>query len=99
MTQPEQSTVFKELMEKCGTILLKKGNDYATADRLSNFKEAGALVNLPPHLVAITMAAIKMSRIKSLTQSGLTPENESVEDSWLDLINYCILGYMCHKEK
>jgi uncharacterized membrane protein YjjP (DUF1212 family) len=98
MTRTEQEKVFADLMVKCGDILLKKGNDYATVDRLSNFKEAGAVINIPPHMVALTMATIKISRIKSLSITCATPENESVQDSWIDLINYSILGYMCHME-
>lgn len=101
MTRTEQEDAFKAIMEKCGDTLLKKGNDYSTVvDRLSNFKEVAVMENRLPAQVALTMAAVKISRLKSLMNQGRYPEvdNESVEDSWIDLINYAILGYMCHME-
>lgn len=36
----------------------------------------------------------KLSRINNLIDSGATPENESLRDSFLDLANYSIIAMM-----
>lgn len=36
----------------------------------------------------------KISRINHLLDSGATPENESLRDSFLDLMNYAAIGQM-----
>ena len=36
----------------------------------------------------------KISRINNLIDSGATPENESLKDSFLDLANYSIIAMM-----
>ena len=41
----------------------------------------------------------KLSRINNLIDSGATPENESLRDSFLDLANYSIIAMMVIDEK
>jgi hypothetical protein len=36
----------------------------------------------------------KLSRINNLIDSGATPENESLRDSFLDMMNYSAIGLM-----
>jgi hypothetical protein len=36
----------------------------------------------------------KMSRINHLIDSGATPENESLKDSFLDMLNYSVIAMM-----
>jgi hypothetical protein len=36
----------------------------------------------------------KLARINHLTDSGNTPENESLRDSFIDLANYAIIGLL-----
>lgn len=36
----------------------------------------------------------KLSRINNLVDSGVTPENESLRDSFLDMMNYSAIGLM-----
>ncbi len=36
----------------------------------------------------------KMSRINHLIDSGATPENESLRDSFLDMLNYSVIAMM-----
>lgn len=36
----------------------------------------------------------KLSRINNLIESGATPENESLRDSFLDMMNYSAIGLM-----
>jgi hypothetical protein len=41
----------------------------------------------------------KLARINHLIDSGATPENESLRDSFLDLANYSIIAMMVIDEK
>lgn len=41
----------------------------------------------------------KLSRINHLVDSGATPENESLRDSFLDLANYSIIAMMVLDDK
>ncbi len=41
----------------------------------------------------------KISRINNLIDSGATPENESLKDSFLDLANYSIIAMMVLDEE
>jgi hypothetical protein len=39
----------------------------------------------------------KLARINNLVESGATPENESLEDSFKDMANYAIIGLLVLK--
>lgn len=80
-------------------ICLKKGDDYANDDRLSNFKKVGAMVNQGAQMPILVLMATKVARLSELLTGNKVPNNESIEDSFLDLANYAALGYMLHKEK
>ena len=41
----------------------------------------------------------KFERLKNLLASGHTPEHESIEDSFKDLANYCIIAMMVNRGK
>lgn len=94
MTQAEQTQLFEKLVDRMRGTMLKKGNDYATADRLSNFKQTGYITNLPPAKTTLALCAVKISRMSSLLDSGKKPENEAIEDTARDLCCYAILNYM-----
>ena len=72
-------------------ILLSKGDDYANKDRLSNFKLAGNISGLNAKLNCLSLIATKVARLGVLLNSQKDPNNESVQDSVLDLANYAIL--------
>jgi hypothetical protein len=41
----------------------------------------------------------KLARINNLTDSGSTPEFESLEDSFKDMANYAIIGLLVLRQK
>ncbi len=67
-------------------ILVKKQKDYGP----SNIANApgGPLNGLRVRIFD------KVSRINNLVDSGATPENESLKDSFLDLANYAIIALL-----
>jgi hypothetical protein len=98
MTLTEQIEFFDEFVNKMRTTLLSKGDDYASEDRLSNFKVAANLVGTTPEKIALTMLGIKLARL-SVLLNGKTPKNESIEDSVMDGANYFVLLAMLLDKK
>lgn len=91
MTLAEQQEHFQDLTKRMSDTMLKKGNDYANEDRLSNFKLAAQIVGITPEQVVLTMIAIKAIRLGNLLQPGKVPNFESIEDNLLDHANYSAL--------
>lgn len=90
---------FAEITEQMASIMLHKGNDYANDDRLSNFKVAGASCGITAELNCLSLMATKVARLGVLLNNDKTPNNESIQDSLLDLANYTILLTMLLKDK
>ena len=98
MTKQQQIDSFQELVVLAENTLLKKGDDYANSDRLSNFKDAGKITGISTQQHCLALIATKVARLGNL-YSGKTPNNESIKDSILDLFNYAALLYMIETEK
>ena len=104
MTLGEQENYIEALDFSLMEVMKSKGKDYADADVLSNFKIVSEIVKLAkidatkPEGYAMLMVILKIVRIWNLKESGKTPENESLLDSYKDLINYCKLSYLCEIE-
>lgn len=99
MNKKDQEKHFDEITTKMKDILLKKGNDYANEDRLSNFKLAGGICGIKPEQNCLSLIAVKVARLGVLLNSDKEPSNESVKDSVLDLANYAILLSMILEDK
>ena len=52
MNKVEQERFLEEFFIEMSEVILKKGNDYANDDRLSNFKLAGAVSGLVQNRIA-----------------------------------------------
>lgn len=72
------------VLRECIELQRKKAHDY------QNAKSTVKQIDYYPHgLQSIyDICHAKMLRIRSLMESGATPENEALEDSFRDLINY-----------
>lgn len=99
MTLQEQQEHFQSFTQMQETILLAKGDDYSTEDRLSNFKHVAAITNLTPEIVSLVQIGTKIARLGVLLQSENNPKNESINDSVIDLANYTFLLDCILKEK
>jgi hypothetical protein len=91
MTQKEQIQRFDNLVEKLRQTLSSKGKDYASEDVLSNFKESAERIGQKPYEQCLSMISQKVSRLSNLFKQDRKPNNESVQDSILDLIGYSFL--------
>lgn len=103
--KPMTKEEYLEFHQKCCQRMVEttkaKNSDYTggSQDPFANFQQIGHLVQLP-HVVAIgflTRMSDKFSRIGSfITKGSLLVKDESVEDTLIDLANYCILmaGYL-----
>lgn len=77
--------------EECLETLVKKHRDYGPKN-IARFSEPG----LPGGLLVRSWD--KVARIENLTGRGVDPENESLRDSFLDLVNYAAIGLMIEKD-
>ena len=89
-TEPVAAIIFE-----CSNILNKKRADYSPGeDRFSNFKFTAHLLEhftRDEDLPYVALIGTKLSRLSELLRPGRHPFNEPVKDSFIDLINYCIL--------
>lgn len=85
---------FLELLEKMKITHEKKSNDYSDDSNVfSNFEYAAQLASVftdEVDRVFATLVGVKLARICEL-RKGKVPNNESIEDSFLDLSNYCAI--------
>lgn len=85
----------EDFLNEAKSILNKKAHDYTSGDttRFENF-ERQALVSSwfknDIDKVFACMVTVKLARLASCLDSKI-PNNESIEDSFVDLINYCAL--------
>lgn len=75
---------FLELVQ----VLDAKQQDYGSAN-LTRFGTTGVMVR----------ATDKLERIITLKKRNSTPNNESLADSWCDLTNYSMIGFLMEAGK
>lgn len=86
MNLEEFRRVAHEFYQYGEDVLVKKQSDYGPKNIA--MAPGGALNGLRVRMHD------KLSRINHLIDSGATPENESLKDSFLDLANYSIIAMM-----
>lgn len=99
MRKQEYVQFHAECCERMTEITKQKNADYtgASDDPFKNFKLVNDFGCVTTEQGFFTRMCDKMSRISSFIEKGeLLVKDESVEDSLLDLANYCILfmGYL-----
>ena len=83
---------FYELLVEIGRIHSKKNRDYTSIHPLENFFRVAMDVGITPEDVIEVMVATKSARIRSLRKRGVSPQNESLSDSYRDRSVYSLLG-------
>ena len=106
MNKQEQIELITDLDKNLIDILNSKSQDYATEfDVLNNFKQvssAAKALNIDitdATNYALFMVILKIARLTNLINNNKTPNNESIEDSFLDGISYFKLALCNYKDK
>lgn len=87
----------EELMDKGKSLLKSKGDDYTEdreKNRYQNFERQAILTNWFTHeqdKAFVALIAVKLARLSALLNTDKAPNNESIEDTFIDLVNYCSL--------
>ena len=76
----------RDIIDELGNLLISKQRDYGPGN--INNAYGGPINGL------MVRMGDKFERLKNLLASGHTPEHESIEDSFKDLANYCIIAMM-----
>lgn len=99
-----QKLLKDELFEPIFALTEKKAHDYAKeSDTLSNFKEQAKMLSsvfgreFRASDTAMHMMIVKLIRLANLRDKS--PQNESVQDTVRDLINYAGLYYACRLDE
>lgn len=97
-------TPFEEILNRSLEIHKKKREDYTTnpdSNPYENFTRANEIVSwFPPEYKSFAShIGTKLARLGSLLQDGRKPNNESLDDSFLDLVTYCGLMYGFYKQE
>jgi|SRR5579883_538936 len=90
MTHTEQYyRSIEDTFAECLLTMKAKSDDYAEdSDRFSNFRFAAEAAGVTVEQVFLVLYGIKLARLKNLLLSGAEPNNESIEDTLSDAINY-----------
>jgi hypothetical protein len=75
-----------DIIDELGNLLISKQRDYGPGN--INNAYGGPINGL------MVRMGDKFERLKNLLASGQTPQHESIEDSFKDLANYCIIAMM-----
>lgn len=97
MTREELLKMHEILCEKGRSLMRKKNADYAGnegKEPFANFTRVEAMGICSTEQGFLVRMTDKMSRLSSFVESGkLAVENESFEDTIIDIINYSVLMY------
>lgn len=105
MEKSKQIELYQQIDEKILKVANSKAHDYATEDVLNNFKTVSAAAKelglnvTDPTNYALFMVLLKIARISNLINNNKWPNNESIDDSFLDGINYFKLAYCNYKDR
>ena len=94
MTSERFNRVLDSVIKKCTDTLGKKAEEYATNDRLHNFKTAASLLNCSPIMALTGMMAKHTVSVYDLIQEheqGVYIPQELWDEKIGDSINYLIL--------
>jgi len=89
---------FRDVLSEMADLHDRKNADYGTdADPFANVR-ASEEFGIPAWLGSVVRANDKMTRLKAFSVKGEL-RNESVEDSLIDLANYCVISLILYREK
>jgi hypothetical protein len=103
MKREELFKIHKDLCHSALNLMQKKNTDYAGkkgTEPFANFTRAESMGITTTEKGMLVRMVDKISRLSSFTDSGtFTVEDEKLEDTILDVINYSILFYAYIQDK
>jgi hypothetical protein len=94
---------LQEIFKKCHKITISKRHDYtSSADNHENFKRSAELSSWfrnEQDKAYVILIGTKLARLSTLLSDERSPNNESIDDTFMDLINYCALWCERRTEK
>ena len=91
MTTDNFNAIISAQIDHCESILCSKAKEYATADRLHNFKVAGALQGVSPVQALMGMMTKHTVSVADMCMSGESYPQELWDEKITDSINYLLL--------
>ena len=91
MTTDNFNKIIQAQIKHCESILCSKAEEYATADRLHNFKVAGALQGIPPVQALMGMMTKHTVSVADMCMSAGTYPQALWDEKITDSINYLLL--------
>jgi hypothetical protein len=83
---------FNAVLDQMRSIHDRKVADYASAQNpYSNFEMSAEVAGVPVETVFRVLIGVKLARLAELLNNAKTPNNESIDDSIIDLANYAAL--------
>ena len=99
MKQKEFDIILENRLAKIKEILSHKAKEYATTDRLHNFKVAARINNTTPAKALWGMALKHLVSVMDIIEGNIIYDDAMVDEKCGDLINYIILLESVLKEK
>lgn len=84
----------EELLSNGAKLMKSKREDYSDLGVHQNFERSESVIawfKEDIDKVFVTLISTKLSRLAVLLSKDGNPKNESIEDSFIDLVNYCAL--------
>lgn len=96
---PEMTAEFKKIQREQYLLLCKKQMDYGP-ENISLGKDTAKPENRHLSLMGVWFRMNdKMQRILHIINNHIRPNNESIEDSWIDLSNYALISMLVNRNK
>lgn len=80
-----------KLAKEVADLVIKKQRDYGPKNILNSVVE--------PEIGIAVRLTDKLARLVNLKTKGRTPNNESLRDTWMDIIGYGLVGLMVNDDK
>ena len=91
MNSQEFKEILNERLKKIKSTIKSKGQEYATEDRLYNFKRAAKILETSPEEALAGMFVKHLVSVLDLIEGTLTPTKHLINEKIGDTINYLIL--------
>lgn len=90
-----------DLLEQIKIIHEKKSQDYTSGGNYENFERSASIAEwfTGIHQSFAVLIGTKLARLSTLLAKKEAPNNESIEDSFLDLTTYCALWASYYKSQ